>query len=225
EFGGRLSEGAVAYPPDRVWGGIPTMAGQMPLLPMACLFPGDPERTYLKTWELNILDTGIGMDFTSALVAGLAQALVVEEDWDEVFQSMLNTDPYAYNEVPWVERRFKRWLGRALEIGRGDYESTAVFFSELENRMEAETWWEAHVPMTITFAILEYADYNPIAAMQLSLEFGRDTDSTAQLMGAFLGAVYGLEIWSEEIREPVERELNVQYGVTVEDLLEVFSGE
>ena len=32
-----------AYPPERIWGGIPTMEGQMPFLPIAALHPGDPE--------------------------------------------------------------------------------------------------------------------------------------------------------------------------------------
>ena len=42
---------AKALPPERQWGGIATMAGQMPFLPLATLTPGNPEQAYLQTWR------------------------------------------------------------------------------------------------------------------------------------------------------------------------------
>ena len=213
-----------AYPPQRVWGGIPTMAGQMPLLVIAGAYPGYPELAYRSAWELNILDTGYAMDFTSALVAGLAQALVDEnENWDRIIAAMRETDPYGFADVPWVERRFDRWLNRALEIGRAKHASTIAFFENLERIMEAETWWEAHVPMVITFAILEYTGYDPLASMELALAFGHDTDSTAQLMGAFLGAKLGSDIFPKAVTEPVEMQLQLQYEANVDRFIELLS--
>ena len=211
-----------AYPPQRVWGGIPTMAGQMPLLVIAGAYPGNPEQAYLTAWELNILDTGYAMDCTSALVAGLAQALVDESDsWETVIRAMRNTDPYDFAEVPWVERRFDRWLNRALEIGRAKHATTVAFFENLERIMEAETWWEAHVPMVITFSIFEYTGYNPLASMELALAFGHDTDSTAQLMGAFLGAKLGLDIFPKALTKTVETQLQLQYQENVDRFVEL----
>ena len=219
-----MAIGGKAYPPQRVWGGVPTMAGQMPLLVIAGVYPGNPEQAYLTAWELNILDTGYAMDFTSALVAGLAQALVDEnEHWDQIIEAMRETDPYGFAEVPWLERRFDRWLNRAMEIGKAKHASTIVFFENLERSMEAETWWEAHVPMVITFAILEYAGYDPLASMELALAFGHDTDSTAQLMGAFLGAKLGLGVFPKALTEPVETQLQLQYQENLDHFVERLS--
>jgi hypothetical protein len=44
-----LGERENAYPPQRIWGGIPTMAGQMPFLPVAALYPHNARNAYLKT--------------------------------------------------------------------------------------------------------------------------------------------------------------------------------
>ncbi len=215
-----------AYPTARLWGGIPTMAGQMPLLQIACLFPGDPDAAYRKAWELNILDTGYAKDVTSALVAGLARCLVNPGDnWQKVIASMRDTDPYGFAEVPWVERRFTRWLNRAIALGQDsrDSKSPASFFRALEGALEAETWWEARVPYVITFAILEYTNYNPLASMELALNFGRDTDSTAQLMGAFLGAQLGAGFLDSSLADPVEMQLQSQYGETIDSWLETLN--
>ena len=42
-----LGEREMAYPPARLWGAMPTMAGQMPFLCVAALYPGKPKEAYL----------------------------------------------------------------------------------------------------------------------------------------------------------------------------------
>ena len=212
-----------AYPPERVWGGIATMAGQMPYLPVAAFYPGNPEEAYKKTWQLNLLDVGYGKDFTSALAAGLSQALVAEPgDWNTVLETMRATDPYAFAEVPWVPRRFTMWMDRASGyVEENQPGIPAELFEKLEKGLRSVTWWEARVPPVLTFAILEATDYDPLASMELALAFGRDTDSTAQLMGAFLGAMYGAEAFPEEIRAEIDKKLGAQYDISVEKMVKI----
>ena len=63
---------AKARPPERLWNGLPTCAGQMALLPIGAVFAGDPERAYRAAYELAFIDNGWGKDMIGALVAGLA---------------------------------------------------------------------------------------------------------------------------------------------------------
>ena len=203
-----------AYPPERIWGGVATMAGQMPLLPVAAFYPGRPRQAYLKSWELNLMDTGYGKDMTGALVAGLSVALTdTTPGWEDIIETMRNTDPYGFSEVPWVPRRFDIWLKRAFEEAARADDIPIAAFQNLKSRLNAVTWWEARVPMVITFGIFELTDYHPLASMELALAFGKDTDSTAQLMGAFLGARYGAGIFPEKMRTTVETRLKEQYDV------------
>ena len=60
------------------------------------------------------------------------------------------------------------------------------------------------------FAVAELADYHPMASMQLILEFGHDTDSYAQVLGAILGALHGKEVFPEEMRRTVNRDRKIR---------------
>jgi len=214
-----LGERDSAYPPERIWGGIPTMAGQMPFLPIAAIMPGDPEAAYLKTWELDFLDVGIGRDINAALVAGLARALQEDGDWQNVEKAMRETDPYHFGNVLYVPRRLDEWLDTAHALVKQADGSIARLFDLMESNLQAKTWWEAWVPIVVVFSCAEIVNYDPLAAMQLMLEFGHDTDSYAQVMGAIIGAIHGGNIFPESMRMHVNREMKMQFGQNVEDWL------
>ena len=180
-----LGERNQTYPPERIWGGIPTMAGQMPFLLIAALNPENPEWCYLKSYELGYFDIGIAKDINSALVAGLARALQPDGNWKNAEQTMREVDPYNYNKVLYVPRRLKEWLDKSHWFVQSANGNVAKLFKILENQLQTKTWWEAWVPVVVVFSIAEITQYHPLASLQLILEFGHDTDSYAQVMGAW----------------------------------------
>lgn len=204
-----------AYPPERVWGGIPTMAGQMPFLPMALLYPGDAEQAYIATWEINLLDVGYAKDITSVIVSGLNKALEPDASWEDVISTMKNTDPYNFAEVPWVPRKSTLWIDKAHELVERSNGVINELYRLLESELDAVTWWEAHVPLVVTLAFLEIVNYNPLAALQLCIEFGHDNDSYAQVIGAFAGAMYGKGIFDESMIKQVNNMMREQYNQDV----------
>ncbi|MEZ4702930.1 MAG: ADP-ribosylglycohydrolase family protein [Rhodothermales bacterium] len=210
---------ALARPPDRQWGGIPTMAGQMPFLPLAAFHPGDPEAAYRAVWAIDFMDTGYGLDLNAALVAGLAEALAPDATWASIEAAMRETDPFGYGDAPWVQRRLDRWLDFAHDAVRRADGRPARLFAILDAELQAEQWWEAWVPMTVVFACAELARYDALATLQLIMEFGHDTDSYMEVAGALFGALHGAEVFPEAIRVTVEARLLADYGVTVEDWL------
>ena len=62
-----LGDKEKGLPVERIWGGIPTMEGQMPFLPIAALKPEDPAWCYQKCYELGYFDIGVAKDHNSAL--------------------------------------------------------------------------------------------------------------------------------------------------------------
>ncbi len=60
--------------------------------------------------------------------------------------------------------------------------------------------WEAQVPFVVIFSCLKICKYNPLAALQLTIEWGNDHDTYPQLLGAFIGAIYGPDIFKEDMR-------------------------
>ncbi|NNE70122.1 MAG: ADP-ribosylglycohydrolase family protein [Rhodothermales bacterium] len=215
-----LGDSAGGLPPERAWGGIPTMAGQMPFLPVA-LLSATPEEAYRATWDLNFLDNGFAKDITSAIAAGLREALNSGATWQSIEQVMRSTDPYGFGRVPWVPRQLEQWLDAAAEIAREAHGSPERLYELLDARADATTWWEGWVPVLVTFSAVRVGQGDPLATMQIIQEFGHDTDSYLQLAGAFLGALHGADVFPEAMRSQVTESLARDYGASVDEWLEL----
>jgi len=212
-----------SLPPERLWNGLPTCCGQMVLLPLAAIFAGRPVEAYRAAYHLAYFDNGWGRDLNAALVAALATALVVSvkrstraETWRPILTTLRRTDPYRYGQIPWVQRSVDRWLDVADRLVRASDRRPARLFAALEREFRHTIKWEAHVPFVVTLVVLALADYDPLAALQLSIEWGHDTDSYAQLVGAFVGAVHGAKLFNAGMRETVIRRLKLDYGADAE---------
>jgi len=209
---------SAALPPERLWGGVATNVGQMVLLPLSALYPGRPLDAYLATYHLGFFDNGPAKDINSAVVAGLAAALTMPVDdsnqmsaWNHVIETMKNTDPYQYSKIPWVGKPTIHWLDFAHSaVERADNKPKRLF-EILENEGKPYYWWDAHFILASTFAILEFCRFNSLASLHLALDFGHDTDSAAQLIGAFAGAMYGTKVFPEKMRLQVTTQLQKDY--------------
>jgi ADP-ribosylglycohydrolase len=213
-----------AYPLERLWNALPTCYGQMALTPLAAMYPGKPEQAYLSTYNLAYFDNGFAKDMMGAINAGLSKALMLnpatksnEQLWAEVINTMKSTDPYAYAQVPWSERAVHRWLNVVDTLVAKANGSPAKLFSLLEKEFETTVKWEAQVPFVVIFSCIKICNYNPLAALQLSIEWGWDHDSYAQLLGAFVGAMYGPDIFKEELKTTVAKRLQLDYDEDINE--------
>ncbi|MGE3310218.1 MAG: ADP-ribosylglycohydrolase family protein [Limisphaerales bacterium] len=211
-----------ARPPERMWQGLPTCSGQMSLLPLAAIHAGHPDRAYRAAYHLGFFDNGYGKDLNAALVAALAVALTVDVDpsrpgdaWRVILDALRRTDPYQYGAIRWTTRSVDRWLDRALSLVKAADRRPARLFAGLEREFKDTTKWEAQVPFTVAFACLALADYDPLAALQLSLEWGHDTDSYAQVVGAFIGALHGPGLFAPEWTRAVSERLHADFDVVL----------
>lgn len=205
----------IARPPERLWQGLPTCCGQMTSLPLAALYPGKPEEAYRACYELSYFDNSWGKDLNAALVAGLANALA-GKSWEEIFRSMRETDPYHYSDIRYTQRQVDRWLDLSFKLAKEAKKEPAKLFASLESTFAQTIKWEAQVPLVVAFSCLALADYDPLAALQLSIEWGHDTDSYASLLGSFIGAMHGETIFPSTLKKPVHERLIADFGVDLE---------
>ncbi len=213
-----------AYPVERMWNAMPTCYGQMALTPMAALYPGQPEKAYLAAYNTAWFDIGFAKDMVAAAVAGISVALTLdpaamtnEQLWDKVFEAMTKTDPYDYLKVPWCSRQVQRWLDVADMYAKESNGSPAKLFALLDKEFMYTTKWEAQVPYLVVFSILKICKYDPLAAMQLSIEWGNDHDTYPQFLGAFVGALYGPGIFDPAMKATVTKRLQLDYDVEMDE--------
>ncbi|MCR9294858.1 MAG: ADP-ribosylglycohydrolase family protein [bacterium] len=216
-----------ARPVERLWAGVNNCSGQMMFPPLAVAFAGQPEEAYRKTFELDFIDTPLARDITSALVAGLSAVLAPEldnatpADRLQVFSTALRqTDPFGFKEVPYAGRQLDRWLDKAQELAQRAEGKPAKLYALLETEGKPVYWWDAHFTILVPICMLHFCEQNPWAAMHLTLDFGHDTDSYAQVLGCIMGAVYGTSIFPVQTRRSVGQAMLHDYGVHVEQWLE-----
>ena len=208
-----------AKPPQTIWAGVPSNLGQMTFTPLAAIYPNQPELCYQKTWEVDYFDFGFSKDMHASINAGLSHAYNDTATWKGIKQVMIATDPYKMNDIPWAKRRTAFWIKFAEKAAERSQGKIDKLFHILETEMQAIQWWDTWVPLVVMISIGEITGYDPLATMQLSIEFGHDTDSYAQLIGAFMGVLHGPDIFSKEMQRQVTEQLNQQYGVKLEDLV------
>lgn len=213
-----------ARPVDRLWGGAETCWGQMTLLPLAALYPGDPESAYRAAYALGFCDLGAAKDINSALVAGLAAALdppktaaTSEQIWQHVAMTMRSIDPYDYGQVPFVTRPTVFWMDVAEDIVRRSNGQPARLFELLEQDGRPIFWWDAHFIHAVSWAVLVFCRFDPLASLSLTLAFGHDTDSAAQVVGALAGAVHGSQLFAADMQQQLSDRLLADYGEVVDD--------
>lgn len=73
------------------------------------------------------------------------------------------------------------------------------------------------MPVVVVFACAEIVDYHPLAAMQLMIEFGYDTDSYVQVMGTIMEAIYGKDVFPVYVRQVVNERMKEHFGQNVDD--------
>jgi ADP-ribosylglycohydrolase len=216
-----------ARPPARLWVGLTTCCGQMAMPPLAAAFAGRPAEAYKAAHDLSFFDNGWGRDLNACLVAGLADALVIPPStdrraaWDRLRRVMRDTDPYGYRDVPWTERAFDRWSRVAADHVRASRGEPAALFQRLDAEFATTTKWESQVPCVAVLAFAELGEYDPLASMQLCLEWGHDTDSYAELLGAFFGALHGADAFPKDARDAVTTRLGADYSESVDEWIDV----
>ena len=211
----------VALPPERIWAGVANCSGQMALLPVAAMYPGNSDHAYRAAYHLGFMDTGQAKDINSALVGSLATAIGSQSEdvrtrWREVREAIRTTDPYRYSDVPFAKRPATEWLDFAIKVAEEAEGSPKRLYESLEKHGRPKYYWDAHFTYATTWACLHFAAYDPDLAMYVNLAFGHDTDSTAQLIGAYCGAVHGDDLFPTESVAAVSKRLQADYGESVD---------
>lgn len=210
-------------PPERLWGGLPTCCGQMVFLPIAAVYGGSPAMAYRHTHDLAFFDNGPALDLNASLVAGLAATLAEPMEtprsahsWSSFLDTLRSVDPYGYESVPWVERPTHQWLNYVEGVINEADGYPARVFAQFDRDFDRSIKWEAQVCFCVAMAALLLAETDPLAALQLSLEWGHDTDSYAQIVGACIGARYGEQVFPAEMRATLTNRVRQEYGFELE---------
>lgn len=208
---------SISLPLERLWGGMSTQAGQMVFLFEAISHLKNPKQGYLDVWNMNWIDQAQAKDVTSTIVS-LSSLLLKGNDFHLALDEVKSIDPFKFNHVLYVPRRVNALIDQALSISKRAKNNPHELFKLFNQELKAVTWWEDYVPFVMSIALVDFIGLeHPLAAIKLANDFGHDTDSVASLLGAWIGAIHGKNIFSSSDLVIVEERLKNEYGYVFKD--------
>jgi hypothetical protein len=208
-----------ARPVARLWSGVPNCSGQMLLLPLAAAFPGQPDAAYRAAYALDFVDGPMARDMAASLVAALSSvladdtlALPTEQRWRILLETLRTTDPWGYADVPFAGRPWLKWLEFAERTAEQADGRPGELYMRLERDGQPEFWWDAHFTLLVPLAMLRFCQFEPLAALHVTLDFRHDSDSYAQVLAALAGAVHGIDLFPSEMRLAVAQQMQNDFG-------------
>ncbi len=134
---------------------------------------------------------------------------------------MREVDPFRLADVPFVGRPLDGWLDLADSIVARADGKPKVAYKLLETEGKPVYFWDAHFTLLVPLVMLKLCKYDPLSAMHLTIDFGHDTDSYAQVLGAIVGAVHGDAVFPTPMVDCITRQLEVEFGESVDNWLNV----
>ncbi|GAB3221226.1 ADP-ribosylglycohydrolase family protein [Algoriphagus aestuariicola] len=189
---------------SKFYGGEMVCAGLLYAPALGVYFPGDPEKAYREAYKLSIFDLGYARDLSALAVAMTAAAMTPETD-EKSLLAVARLDPEGYFQSRLVGRSSHRILRDALWIcqeshkldslgSRMSLSSPALLkaYTELDMKLQDMPFHAGEIYLQAMTAMI-YSDFDFSHSLTFLVNYGRDNDTTAALVGGILGAWYGFE--------------------------------
>ena len=223
---------------SRFYGGEMSCAGLL-YSPMFGLIAEHPVSAYLMAYQHTIFDLGYAKDI-SAMSSVMTHLALKGKDFSAVVDSSLLADPVGYKDSRLVGRillssadEIANIIKAANELDTHDttliniprgYPGSSVdwikqdfIYQELEKRQKAIAFHAGEI-WDITYASLLFGEGDFRKTMAFIVNYGRDNDTVAAIVGTILGAYNGYDALPDDLKLETVRVNKEVIGI---DLLEL----
>ena len=198
-----------------IYGGQPTNGAIMSIAPVGLLHPADPKAAFELAYELSFVTDGYAKESAAIAAAAIAEAMRPGVSVEQIVQVSLETATWFRREgTLWPktvrEREWARFegqpnqelIGAALEAAQHHdvFTLPKLLYPKL---LVSPVGSEAGQTLAVAFAMLVAAKGDFSLAVQGAVNYGRDCDSYAAVVGAITGAMQGSKAIPAEWGEAV----------------------
>ncbi len=184
------------------YGGEMVCGGMIMIPPVGFLYEGDPETAYHAGYGLAFFDLGYARDATGVVTALVAASISENSTIDTVLDAG-TYDPHSLDKRQIFGRVCGRWMEMARDISRAS-RTRADLILGIHKKLLRSTPCDPAEMLGITVAILDWTKGDPVEAIPLAVNCGRDNDSVAGVVGLIAGTLYGIdalpEAWVDGVR-------------------------
>ena len=202
---------------NRLWGGLISCGGLISMTPLAILHIGDIKGAYLDGYEKDYLDIGYAKDVTALAVSIMSLALSPDYSLQdegkenfEPFSEVLNYDPYNYSKAPIFGRFAINYIrGRAYPLANSDRHNWMLqgllsLYKEFYKSLSREFVCDPLEVLSVALGIICYTKGDTVDSILIAVNYGRDNDTIASIVGGIVGALNGIDSFPEEWVKTVE---------------------
>ena len=229
---------------NRFYGGEMSCAGQL-YTPVFGLIAPTPDSAYALAYRHTPFDLGYAKDI-SALVAAMTQVALRTPDVDSLLNVAVFVDPFGYTDSRLIGRiafgvadQTRRAVLAARELRQPDdwtrqdsidlriprgFGGTALEWRQQESvfnflgRNQRAIAFHAAEIWQILIAGMAFCEGDFRCSMEFIVNYGRDNDTVAAVVGMILGAQVGYENLPAEWRDPIVDLSREMVGIDLEDL-------
>jgi ADP-ribosylglycohydrolase len=205
---------------------LPGIQGLISLGLAGLLYQGEPEKAYIKAFELDFRGIGYSRDATGMMAAMVSAALDRGATAKEVVKVGLETDPFEFGKRKYDERVIAAGVTKLIELAdeatddRSLVEAISRFVTHLH-------FYDPVDVLGTPVAALYYSGEDPIRTIVMAVNDRyvdaegnlvglRDVDCTGSVAGALAGALNGIEAFPDDwVAETIDANKQV-YGIDLE---------
>ncbi|WP_174238262.1 ADP-ribosylglycohydrolase family protein [Cyclobacterium xiamenense] len=193
----------------KFYGGEMVCAGLLYAPAIGLRYPGQPEMAYEQAYRLSLYDIGYAKDISALSAAMTAAAMTANGDKTKLLDVLRSVDPESFFKSRLVGRSSYRILEIAREIaetvhaasapeknlpGEASAKNSAMqqAFVLLDKHLQDMPFHAGEIHLQVLTAML-VADFDFRDSLTFLVNYGRDNDTTAAILGGILGAFHGYE--------------------------------
>jgi hypothetical protein len=212
---------------SKFYGGEMTCAGMLYSPMIGACVPGNPEAAYLAAYDLSIFDIGYAKDITSLVAAMTSQAFIENGSKESLASVIRNVDPKNYFKSRLVGRLPFGFYSNAANIAaetraltREDIPASFKIPVEVKgldlleyfkitetyrklDKYNQDIMFHAGEIYLIAVTAMMCSDYDFEKTLQFVINYGRDNDTVAAVVGAILGVYYGADQLPEKQKQQI----------------------
>lgn len=212
------------------YGDFPNISGLISLQSAGLLYANEPEKAYKKAYELStITDMGYARDATAILAATISAALSEKDNPLEVLERGIKTNPFGLRNRRMTANQWWQHYPQLHELFRMADESKdeKELILKLAKACNHLHLFDPFDVLGVPLTIIRYCKGDPVRSIIMAAnhrkidEEGRlirfrDTDCTAMVAGAIVGAINGLTSFPKDwVKDAIEANKKV-YNVDIE---------
>jgi len=199
----------------RFYGGEMTCAGMLYAPMIGAIYPGEAEHAYQQMYTLSLFDIGYARDISGLTAALTAAAFLPNSNGNNLMDVLREVDPQGYFTSRLVGRSAYAWYQQARDILLTVNESAtdsmrvdmplptervdsatlarwSVAYAELDKHIQRMPFHPGEIWLVSLTAML-VCEFDFETSLMFVTNYGRDNDTSAAIVGAILGAMYGAE--------------------------------